>query len=218
MESAWLTSPRFLNSKLTAGRFEDKLDVFEDRMRGWFLRHAQALCSAQYEDHANAGVAALTILASYFEAIECYYSGEDSNHRSAEFFRRGFLKVFPDLPAVLSAQGHPSPDTLSDEVAADVYVQLRCGLLHEALPRHRLLLREDTAPMGFMIHKTTGDVGSIVIDPRRFVEAVSNHLAHYVGLLRDPAQQTLRQNFERFFDLRSLANSVILPPPVVSGA
>jgi hypothetical protein len=214
MATAWLISPQFLNSKLSGGRLEDKIDVFEDRMTGWFLRHADALCANSYPGHANAGIAALTIVASYFEAIECYYSGQDSRNRSAEFFRRGFLKVFPDLPGVLRERGHANPDELADELAADVYEQLRCGLLHEALPRHLLLLREDTAPVGFMIHGVTGDVGSIVVDPRRFVEAIANQFRHYIGLLRDPAQEELRRNFATFFDLRSQAKSVMLPPPV----
>jgi len=214
MGTTWLISPRFLNSKLSGATLDDKIDVFKDRMEGWFLRHAAALSSADYADRGNAGFAALTVVASYFEAIECYYTGQESRNRSREFFIRGFLKVFPDLPGVLRGQGHASPDDLADQIAEDVYKQLRCGLLHEALPRHRLLLREDTAPVGFMIHKSTGDVGSIVVDPAKFVGAVQAHLQVYVGKLRDPTEDVLRHNFERFFDTRSGAGKAVLPPPV----
>jgi hypothetical protein len=214
MATAWLISPRFLNSKLAAGRLEDKIDVFEDRMEGWFLRHGRALCADEYGGRTSARFAALTIVASYFEAIECYCSGEESRNRSCEFFKRGFLRVFPDLPASLRAQGHASPDELANDIAGDVYAQLRCGLLHEALPRHLLLLREDTAAVGFMVHKGTGDLGSIVVDARKFVEAVSAHFRVYIARLRDPNETDVRQRFEKFFDLRARAKPVVLPPPV----
>jgi len=58
-----------------------------------------------------------------------------------------------------------------------------------------------------MLETTNGDVGSIVIDPCRFLAEVQHHFGVYVAQLRDAAQTDLRQNFELFFDRRILAHA-----------
>lgn len=38
-------SPNYMSDKLKAGNVEDRIDVFEDRVKGWFLNHARSpLC------------------------------------------------------------------------------------------------------------------------------------------------------------------------------
>src|SRR5262245_11973387 len=135
-------SPQFTNGKLASGKIEDKIDVFEDQISGWLLCPAQALCSPGCSERANAGFAVLAIVCSYFEAIESYHRGSESRKKSKQFFRGGFLKVFPDLSRSLKAAGHSLPG-LEAEIADDVYEQLRCGLFHEALVKHRVLIRND---------------------------------------------------------------------------
>jgi hypothetical protein len=213
--TTWHISPKFTQAKLDSGKLEDKIDVFEDQITGLLLQHAEALCAARYTERAYAGYAVLAIVSSYFEAIESYHSGESSEGKSKRFFRRGFLRVFPDLPATLQSQGHSSPAQLAEDVADEVYDQLRCGLFHEALVKHRLILRDDTAPLGFMIGKAKGDVCSIVADPPKFVSAIKEHFRVYMAALRNPAETTLRANFEREFDRRRQGDGpVVLPPPV----
>src|SRR5262245_37581457 len=80
--SVWRVSPNFDNTKLSSGKIEDKIDVFEDQMRGWMLLHAKGLCSEQYTFRHQAGFAVLTIVSTYFEPIESYYSGRQSDRRS----------------------------------------------------------------------------------------------------------------------------------------
>jgi hypothetical protein len=213
--TSWHISPTFTQAKLDSGRLEDKIDVFEDQVAGLLLQHAEALCAERYAHRAYAGAAVLSIVSSYFEAIESYYSGESSDGKSKRFFRSGFLRVFPDLPGTLQAQGHSSPAQLAEHVADEVYDQLRCGLFHEGLVKHRLILRDDTAPLGFMIGKAKGDVGGIVVDPPKFVSAIKNHFRVYMATIRNPAETTLRTNFEREFDRRRQGDGpVVLPPPV----
>ncbi len=215
MATTWHISPKFTHDKLDAGKLEDKIDVFEDQIHGLLLQHAEALCASGYPDRASAGYAVLAIVSSYFEAIESYHSGESSDGKSKRFFRSGFLRVFPDLPAALKAQGHSSPAQLAEAVADEVYDQLRCGLFHEALVKHRLILREDTAPLGFMIEKAKGDVGSIVVDPPKFVSAIREQFRRYMAALRNPAETALRANFEREFNRRRQGDGpVVLPPPI----
>jgi hypothetical protein len=211
-------SPQYTDAKLTPGcTVDDKIDVFEDWMNGWLLRHAHALSDEKYAFRKDAGFAVLMLTTAYFEPIESYHTGQSSDHQSKAFFRRGFLRVFSGLSATLGQHGYADADRVAEEIADEIYVHLRCGLFHEGGTKYKLLIREDTAPLGFMLEKTTGHVGSIVIDPRKFLAEVQHHLQGYVGQLRDPSQTDLRQKFEAFFDCRiSRSNQTVLPPPVVS--
>jgi hypothetical protein len=196
---------------------EDKIDVFEDWMNRWLLRHAHALCDDRYLFRNEAGFAALMLATAYFEPIESYHAGQSSDGRSKTFFRHGFLRVFSGLPATLRERGYANADEVANKIADEIYNHLRCGLFHEGGTKDKLLIREDTAPLGCMLDTTTGEVGSIVIDPGKFLAEVQHHLDAYVRQLRDPSQAGLRQSFEKFFDCRiSPSTQTVLPPPVAS--
>ena len=184
-------------------------------MGGWMLRHAHALLDGKYVYRKDAGFAVLTLVTSYFEPIESYYSGTSSQGHSKAFFKRGFLRVFPNLPQTLKSSGFSDADNLANEIADEVYDHLRCGLFHEGGTKHKLMIREDTAPIGFMVEVTTGHVGAIIIDPAKFLAEVQNHLNLYVARLRDASEGELRKKFETFFDYRiSPTHQTVLPPPV----
>jgi len=208
-------SSKYTETKLAAGcAVDDKIDVFEDWMDGWLLRHAHALTDEVYVFRKDAGFAVLMLTTAYFEPIESYHTGRSSERHSKEFFRKGFLRVFSDLPETLRQHGYPAADGLAADIADEMYSHLRCGLFHEGGTKHKLLIREDNATLGFMLEKTTGDVGSIVVDPRRFLTDVQSHLRAYVAQLRDPSQVDPRQRFEAFFDQRiSWSHQTVEPPP-----
>jgi len=211
-------SAHYTDAKLPAGcPVDDKIDVFEDWMNGWLLLHAYALSDGAYKLRTDAGFAILMLTTAYFEPIESYHTGRPSHGQSKEFFRRGFLRVFSDLPATLREYGYADADRVAEDIADEAYIHLRCGLFHEGGTRYKLLIREDTAPLGCMLDRTTGHVGSIVIDPGKFLAVVQHHLQTYVGQLRDPSQIDLRHKFEAFFDRRiSRSNQTVLPPPVLT--
>lgn len=211
--ATWNVSPKFLNTKLASGEILDKIDVFEDQIDGWMLFHARALCSDQYQFRPHSGFAVLTLLCPYFEAIEAHYAGRSSSRNSKTFFRRGFLRVFRELGNELAKNGFLPPQPLAEGIADSIYDQLRCGLFHEAVTKNRIVLRQDTAPLGFMLEKGTGGIGCIVIDPCRFLNEVDGHFRSYVAELRNPGQTQLRANFEKLFDLRLSRSGVVLPPP-----
>jgi hypothetical protein len=211
-----LISPRFTDAKLAPGcTLEDKIDVFEDWMTGWLLRHADALCDDRYVFRKDAGFAVLMIATAYFEPIESYHTGRSSEGKSKTFFRRGFLRVFGGLPATLKERGYADADGVAKKLVDEIYDHIRCGLFHEGGPKYKVMIREDTAPVNAMLEATDGDVGSIVIDPRRFLAEVQHHLGVYIAQLRDASQTNLRQNFELFFDRRiSPTHQTVEPPPV----
>jgi hypothetical protein len=210
-------SPKYTDSKLASGCFlNDKIDVFEDWMNGWMLSHAHALCAPQYILNGESGFAVLTLTAAYFEPIESYYTGQKSHRRSKEFFRKGFLRVFVNLPATLKANGFRDPNQLACDIADEVYDHLRCGLFHEGGTKHKLMIKDSLIPLEFAIETATHDIGGIIISPRRFLAEVQNHLNLYVSALRDPSQTTLRANFESFFDQRiSASNLTIMPSAII---
>ncbi len=211
--ASWAVSPKFLNTKLTTGRIEDKIDVFEDQIDGWILNHARGLCSEQYMFRNHSGFAILTLACPYFEMIESYHLGSESKNRSKEFFRNGFLRVFPNFVATLAAAGYASPERLANQIVDCLYEQLRCGLLHEAATKSKVLIRKDTVPLGLMLEHTSGDVGAIVIDPYLLFNEVDAHFRRYVSQLRDPKEALLRSNFEKFFDFRMSRPGAVMAPP-----
>jgi hypothetical protein len=53
-------SPQYTDAKLLPGcAVDDKIDVFEDWMNGWLLRHAHALADEKYVFRKDAGFAVL---------------------------------------------------------------------------------------------------------------------------------------------------------------
>jgi hypothetical protein len=60
------------------------VDVYEDRMGGWFLGPITSLLPTK-----DSWFAAASLALRYLEGWEQYRSGEDSRGRSKEFFIRG---------------------------------------------------------------------------------------------------------------------------------
>jgi hypothetical protein len=115
-------SPNFGAEKLESASYEDLVDVFEDRMRHWFLNPAERLIGMPH-----CQIAAVALLISYFEGIAIYLSGKDSKNRSFEFFANAFqrfsqliimTRTLPGLSHVLSMtkQDAASPMTACSEI------------------------------------------------------------------------------------------------------
>ena|SRR2546427_8252631 len=209
----WNISAKFTNDKLKSGDIIDKIDVFEDQIDSWVLLHANALCDDKYNFRQQSGFAVLMLVSTYFEAMESFYAGIESKGKSKEFFRKGFLRVFSELPEILKQKRYQTPQNLAEEIANEVYEQLRCGLFHEATTKSKVMIREDTAAVGFMVEDMTNNLGSIVIDSIKFLARVENHFHEYIGELRNPNEILLRQNFEKLFDLKMSRPRPVMPPP-----
>ena len=190
---------------------DEKINVFEDQMRGWVLNHAHALASDQYSFKDHAGFAILMLVSSYFEAIEAFHYGRPSKQgESGAFFRAGFLKVFDEVPKKLSKA--TDPQKLQDELLNELYQQLRCGLYHEAMTKGKIILRHDTGAMGFVFDPKDYSIATIIIDPWQVLVRVENHFTSYIAQLREPKNANLRAAFEKCFDLRVARRTAIIPP------
>ncbi len=99
-------SPNFTHEKLETSRYEDLLDVFEDRMRNWIIIPAKHLLELHHGE-----IAAVAIATSYIEGIEIYISGKDSKNQSNKFFRSGFHRIFNP-----TSTSQISQDTVADTI------------------------------------------------------------------------------------------------------
>jgi hypothetical protein len=186
-------SPSFTHEKLESPTYEDLLDVFEDRVRNWFLLPASKLLETR-----NCDIAAVALLSNYFESIEIYISGEDSQRRSAKFFARGFGRVFAVQNQKLSAK-----------IAAVIYDRTRCGFAHDGIFRNRVFFsfaRPDpilvTWPKKDGVFVESGELESIVINPTRFYESIQLHFDRYMKRLREGADTGAGRGFLKAVSLK----------------
>jgi hypothetical protein len=183
-------SPSFTHEKLESPTYQDLVDVFEDRVRNWFLSPASKLLEMR-----NCDIAAVALLTNYFESIEIYISGHDSKKRSTKFFARGFGRVF-------SVQ-YPR---FSEKIAASMYDQARCGFAHDGVFRNRVFFsnaRPDpiliTWPKKNGVFDESGEIESIIINPARFYESIQLHFDRYIKKLREGADTEAGRAFLRLF-------------------
>jgi hypothetical protein len=187
-------SPNFGHEKLESTTYEDLVDVFEDRMRNWFLMPAERLLEIPH-----CQIAAVALLITYFEGIAIYLSGKDSKNRSFEFFADGFSKVF-------SFQ-HEARDS-SRIVARAIYDKARCGFAHDGMFRNRVFFSDvPLKPLIVSFPKKNGvldlsQVESIIINPFRFHESIRIHFERYLKRLRDGSDAAIKQAFETAVKLK----------------
>jgi len=190
-------SPKFKADKLSDPTFEDLVDVYEDRMRGWFLRPTSVL-----KETPHCEPAAIGILFLYFEGIEIYMSGEDSNGDSKRFFSRGFLRVFPREVLGPSA----------NQVLAHLYKEVRCGFAHEGTLRSRTLFSLDNHnPITITYPKSDGRIDvaagieSVLINPRLLFDELERHFGQYIDTLRSGDAEA-KESFENAVKLKWALN------------
>jgi len=201
----YAVSPNFADSKLAAGKIEDKIDVFEDQMNGWLLAHAHSLASPAYPTSQHTGFAILTLVGSYFETIASYLQGASSEYQSAKFFAYGFRAVFPEFETQVVAKGLPDVDAELKRVADAYYKEIRCGLFHEAMTRTgTVVVKGAEYTLQVAEHPITKKL-RLEIDPFHLLNRVQAHFNKYVAALRDPSETAIRENFEREWDRRTTA-------------
>jgi hypothetical protein len=188
-------SPNFGPEKLESPSYGDLVDVFEDRMRNWFLLPAAHLLKLPH-----CQIAAVALLITYFEGIEIYQTGKDSKNKSADFFARGFFKVFS-----INVSG----SEFSKQITDAIYAETRCGFSHDGLFRNRVFF-SDTRPEPILItmpkkngaFDTSGKVETIIINPSEFFESIQIHFDRYVKKLREGTDQLSKQAFEEAVKLK----------------
>lgn len=188
-------SPNYSYKKLEPPFYKDLVDVFEDRMWHWMLYPAKKLLKDR-----NDQIAAFGILINYFEGIEIYYSGKDSQSKSKSFFKKGFQRVF-------STEDYSEADI--NYVAEALYSQARCGFAHDGLFRNRVVFSDlntnaifTTWPMKNGKFIFSGGVESIHINPSRFFEIIEYNFRNYVSILKKGKNDEIANAFKKAVELK----------------
>ncbi|MEZ8316002.1 hypothetical protein [Vibrio splendidus] len=181
-------SPYFKHDKIEAPSFIDLVDVFEDIWLHYHLNPAKILL-----DHQHCEVAALSLLSTYFESIECYISGRKSEGKSKNFFIQGFCRVFSsNSNGIEAAAGH-------------FYKHVRCGLAHEATLSNKVTFSPSSVHAIYATYRKdnkgnlilNSGVTSIVVNPHLIFSAINDHFRQYVATLRKGADEQVMSNFEK---------------------
>lgn len=106
------------------------IDVFEDRVRGWFLDVADRLLGEAY---SPGEYVAVSILLTYIEGIQQFREGADTpRNKSKEWFIKGLRRILPNL---------------DDSVAEHLWRRVRNGLAHDLFTKERTTMARGAQPV-----------------------------------------------------------------------
>lgn len=200
-------SPNFTSSKIT-GELDDYIDVYSDRIRGWLLAPAKALLGVPHAE-----IAVLTLCLTYFEGLAIYRSGESSDGKSRAFFQAAIDECFSSPPQ--PAKGHEDTTLAADfnEQLGDLlYKGARCGLFHAGFLRKKVLLQHGLpTTLATSVHKASGRVELVLIEPTRLIADIEAHHEMYMRELRDEANVEARDKFLKAFRLDDPESPVYFP-------
>jgi hypothetical protein len=160
---------------------DQKIELFIARVKGWQIQPALDM---KERDIPHRHFAQLAIVTSYFEMIAKYKDGYLGERDSSDYFKRGVLYTFPELPA--------SEQDLLDAF----YHRVRNGLYHLGITRMKVRFFT-RIPGSFGFHQEDGE---LVINPDRFVEDIAIRFEAFSKELQDSHNIELRRNFEARFD------------------
>lgn len=63
-------------------------------------------------------------------------------------------------------------------------IRFDAGMFHDGMPRRRVLIRKGEAPISIAARKTTGEIGSIIIDHEKFLGDIEAHLQSGIAFTR----------------------------------
>jgi len=177
-----------LTSKKSAD-WKTAIDIFEDRIRGRFLKQVEFL-----ESNTNAeikyfsGFSIMAIDCLLIETLQQFFNGtkrtgKDRDERTFhDFFSRSvdFSDFF---------------DTI--EKTKIFYVQIRCGILHQAQTKKMSTIHmKSGTPLAAWVDNSDHSKG-ISINRIKFHKALSESFENYITELRKDRNLNLRRKFER---------------------
>lgn len=154
-----------------------KVDVYEDRVKGWFLDIAHGHIAA---GQAPGDYVALSVALQYVEGVEQYRRGRPTPDReSGEWFKASAQRLFPTA----------NPDSIKR-----LWTAVRNGLFHSGFTKGPTLLSHE------YLHAMAVSEGYLRINPARFIDTVVDDFEHYVAALRDEPESELATHFEALWD------------------
>lgn len=184
------------HTELIGADFDKKVEIFYEKIWGWTLHVAELTINGgrNHEDTEDAspvphsGFAVLQILFSYFEMIGRYVEGNLGKDQSKEFFTKGLRYVFPQIDSFPYRPTKTFIDIL--------YAGGRCGLYHMSMTGKGIAISGN--PPSAIAYSPEGT--EIIINPHRLPAELNLNLKKYCNDLRNPANNGLRDNFQKRFD------------------
>lgn len=166
--------------------FSAKVDVYEDRVRTWFLDWAANLV---HKDLIDDGISpgdyvALSVALAYIEGVEQYRrGGEPRQGQNRDWFLASARRIFP---------------AACEKAIKMLWKSTRCGLFHSGFTQNRVYVSH--VHYSEALEKTAD--GELHIDPARFVQLVLEDFDAYVQELRaNPSGEAAKQ-FKKVWDKR----------------
>lgn len=197
MEEKWI-SPKYTSDVLrNSSGIDQKIDVYEDQIWGWFLDIADKL-----KDDVAADFVILLIIFSLIEGHVIYLKGEDSIGKSKVFFREGFKKIIRPIIRVNPSMSERQKTELLSNIAEVMYEQARCGLFHDGLTRYGIEISRghaDNPPAPIMVDyvEHNAEPFRILIDVPKLLDVTRAYFNGYFSELRNPENEKLRKTFVR---------------------
>lgn len=205
--SVFAISPSFTSEYLNPATLEKKINVYQDRLYGWVFNPVRELLKIP-----NGEFAAIAVLLCYFEGYQIWKTGSDSKNKSKQFFKEAFLDLYPQVEANKEAQAKFSGVNLANALSEKIYHLARCGFFHTGMAREGIAFLRIKGKHAFRTGiNESGELEAVVIYPDRLVKDLETHHYTYVQALRDPKNQTLRENFETAWNLMHSGQQVKLP-------
>jgi hypothetical protein len=148
-------------------------DILKDRLDGRFLRFASDCLKDEYS-----GFVVLAIDCLLAETIQQFKDGVTNGRRRSEEMVKRFLE---------GARFQPAFDA---EARKAFYLDIRCGLLHQAEAKSMWLIRRKQPAL---LQKVANGQGYIV-DVERFHAGLQGSLNDYLELISEPNSLLLRSN------------------------
>ncbi len=184
----WTVSDWHVIGFSTKEEWQRAVTIFEDRLRGRFLRMIDLI-----KDEPYAGFAVLALDCLLIETLQQFRMGVPDSDRKTRAYFVSFLTE-------TSFKLHFCADKSKGSLADMFYKQIRCGILHQAETKHSSrVVTTGNAP----VVQPAADGKGIVVNRRKFHDQLVREFKDYVRRLRTPLtseDEALRKKFKKKMD------------------
>lgn len=159
---------------------DDKISVYEDRVKEWFLNIADRLKADN-----EAGFVILQIAVAYIEGNQQVREGSDSTGDSYYYFKEGMKRIF-------------TKEKFDDEDIRIFYEKVRCGLFHDGITKSNVLLSGDFKKA----LEIKFPYKLIFINPHLFLDRIKRDFEDFLIHLKNPENTIAREKFDKIFVLQ----------------
>jgi len=166
----------------------DKIAIYEREVKGWFLDPALRLLESDEQSSTmNNAFVIVMICMAYFEGVEQYKTGVESNRRSKECFVDSVKRIYPGR--------------FEKNQIEKFYEQSRCGLFHNGMTKGSVILSYEYGEA--LKIEGSGKRMKIKISPKFLLADVKRDFEAYVNKLRqhDDHPELVRENFDRLYSV-----------------